>query len=242
MGTARTLVRAGAMATSIGLALLCAGCGGGKTGSSAGSSRPSGFESTPTLSRFQTFGQVPGPMLTFTPMTESGAGLKLDVKPMKVEWTAQFQSTPADQDKHFLVVYMAVTPTAKDRGFEGLTLADVNVRYSDPHGPSLQSCPWESNAPKFVRDYCYKQSTMPKSEMVPLASDWEHMEAWDPGAPGSSTNLAPGQAYAGIGVYAIPDNSPNSFDLCGWERGNTEVALSGKPPGPCVKLDTPPRA
>ena len=235
MGTARTLVRAGAMATSIGLALLCAGCGGGKTGSSAGSSQPSAAESTPALSRYQTFDQVPGPTLTYTPMT--GGGLKLDVKPMKAEWTAQFQTTPADPDKHFLVVYMAATPTAKDRGFESLTLRGVNVRYRDPH-VSLQNCPFQSNAPMGVANYCYQPTTMPYSEMVPLASDWEHMEAWDPGAPGSGTNFAPGQAYAGIGVFAIPDNQPGGFELCGWEMGDPR---SNEPPGPCVKLDTPPR-
>jgi hypothetical protein len=227
------------MATSIGLALLCAGCGGGKTGSSAESSQPSAPESMPPApTRFQTFDQVPGPTLTYSQLTESGAALKLDVKPIKAEWTAQYESKPADPDKHFLVVYMAVTPNAKDRGFESLNLADVNVRYSAPGGPSLQSCPWELNAPKFVRNYCYKPSTIPRAELLALDSDWEHT-TWDEALRG--TNLAPGLPYAGIGVFAIPDNSPNGFELCGYERGNTQVALSDKPPGPCVKLDTPPR-
>jgi hypothetical protein len=240
MGTARTLVRAGAMATSIGLALLCAGCGGGKTGSSAESSQQSAQsapESTAAQSRYQTFDQVPGPTLTYTPTTETGTGLKLDVKPMKAEWTAQFVTKPADPGKHFLVVYMAATPTAKDRGFESLTLREVNVRYRDPH-VSLQSCPPAAPyAPMFVLNYCYRPSVIPKSAMVALASDWEHMVAWDPVSLG--TNLTPGQAYAGIGVFAIPDNAPNSFELCGYEEHPD--APRGAQPGPCIKLDTPPR-
>ncbi|MFD8492175.1 hypothetical protein [Amycolatopsis sp. NPDC059657] len=226
----------------IGLALFCAGCSDKssvKPGSTRESSAPS-ESAAPPASRYQSFDQVPGPVLTFDPVTDD-TGLKLKVKAMKAEWLPEFNAVPAPAGHHFLVVYVAATPEAKDRGFAGLRLRELNVRYVDPSlpGGSSKSCPFEVGAPVAENKYCYRPSKQLDTESVPLTSDWEHKARWIERRAGMP--FAAGEAYASVGMYAVPDSVTglDTFELCG--TGGKPALVGAEPPGPCVKLEVPPR-
>ncbi|QWF77091.1 hypothetical protein [Amycolatopsis sp. CA-230715] len=216
------------------LVLLCAACkpdsDAGSTGSTgAAPGDTSSTESTEGKSRYTAFDQVPGPVLTWAPMTEQGRGERLDVKAMTAAVQPEFQVDTPGPGKKFLVVYVAVTP-ADGPGFPKLNLQELNIRYPNA---SASTCSIEALAPQLVTGYCYRPSKPARYELVPLDSDWEHKDPWIPNT--LNTPVEMGKGYASVGTFPIPDTVTGPFELCG--TGAKVTQEGPEPPGPCVPLN-----
>lgn len=240
MGFSKAFVRAGVLALSIGLTTSCGGGGDGEADPPLVPplSEQSGAPASPSPVP-QSFDQLPGPALVYAPWTKGGRKLTLEIKALKTEWVAQFGTTPAPAGEHFLVVHMAATPTAPDRGFENMDLSEINVRYAQP-GLDSEACPFDiGKSPGRVADHCYKSNIAPKAVLVGLTDDWKTKDYWPENPLGH--DLAPGEVVVGVGVYPIRDDAKptRGFDLCG--TGVYGAGNDGRPPGPCVPLETPDR-
>ncbi|RRS01308.1 hypothetical protein [Glycomyces terrestris] len=106
-----------------GLLLALTGCGGDDTGATGSSSQP---ESSPSASgpTYTAFADFPGEELLYVEQGVVPVGLRL--KPVDTAWQTELAGEIADADAHYLVIYVAATGEADDRG-----VADAWLNYFD---------------------------------------------------------------------------------------------------------------
>jgi hypothetical protein len=111
-------------ALTMGLLLVLAGCSDSGDVDSGGST--SQQESSPTASgpTFTAFADFPGEELLYVEQGVVPVGLRL--KAVETVWQTELAGEIADADAHYLVIYVAVTGEADDRG-----VADAWLNYFD---------------------------------------------------------------------------------------------------------------
>jgi hypothetical protein len=203
-------------------ALLTACASGGDTGNATGGGETPPQESAapPKPTKFEDF---PGQGLVYL---ESGTKVGVKLKAIDATWTGDMLGNPADPDKHYLQVWVVVTPELADRGAQKIRLArQLYVRYK----PGRSGCDATSTG------YCHTMG-WPGSQLSTLdtGETWR-TESWQQ-SEYVADDIPRGETQFGTIGFPIEDTvDTTEFELCApsKEEGYNNEKF------PCVPIKTP---
>jgi hypothetical protein len=200
--------------------VLCTGCSGDDE-PAAGNS---GQEPAAPVAKYTKFGDFPGPELSFNDGNPVGSRMKA----VDTQWTPELASVPAEAGRHYLAVYVAVTPELDDRGVPDVTLRGPILRAKK----SADDC--KPGAVESYQNCTYP--AYPTTQLEEVADgEWRDQEWQDVEIGG--TDLERGQTGIGVLAFSVPDDvdAPGGFELC----APTKDTYSFEPDYPCVGIPTP---
>jgi hypothetical protein len=188
-------------ALAAGLLLVLAGCDdGGDTdsGASASPQESSASESGPVYTAFDDF---PGEELLYAEQGVAPVGLRL--KAVDTVWQTELADDIADAGAHYLVVYVAVTGEADDRGVAGawLNYFDFELVLADG------ACSPANTDP-------YGSCTADPITRIEQVADGEWRDyRWSSADAAGRVDLAAGATMIGALAFQIPDDAVPSTDM-----------------------------
>lgn len=198
----RHLRSAALPALAAGVLVLTAACGGSGDTASQASPRP-----THTPPKISTFDQFPGKELKQFREISSKVGVR--VKAIDSMWTPEFLGKSAEPGRHYLAVYAAVTPEAKDRGAQEVRLKDLTLRLN-------AACPKSDGGPDTSNgdeNYCsydaylYSQLVSGIPDGRWRTANWTYSEI-------HSDDVAAGETRIGVVGFSLPDDAHGTFQIC----------------------------
>jgi hypothetical protein len=152
------------------------------------------------------------------------------MKPIETVWAAEFGGKPAPSGQHFLVVYVAVTPEAADRGATEVLLADLKIRYQ----PKADECSSQTMTID-GKKHCF-HATAFRSDLAELPEGAWHDREWTDTFAGG-TDMDKGATMVGVATFAVADtiDALDGYELCA-----PEVDSQGRNDKfPCTALPAP---
>lgn len=178
--------------------MLAAGCGGSDDAADPASS-PS-HHPTHTEPKYSTFDQFPGKGLKR--VVELAGQLGIRVKAVDSMWTPEFAGQSAEGGKHYLVVYVAVTPEEADRGTQHVNLRSLSLHVKKPSGCDAAG------------DGFCSFDAFPVSQLATVADNqwrtyqWEYNEL-------HFDDVEKGQTLIGAAAFNLSDEVNGTYQLCG---------------------------
>jgi hypothetical protein len=217
-----------------GLMVLTAGCGGSGDASSGSSSRARP-KSTYTPPKISTFDQFPGKELKQFREIPAKPGVR--VKGIDSMWAPELLGKSADPGRHYLAVYVAVTPEANDRGSQEVSLKGLTVRM-DTTCPKLDGNTATDGGEKYCSydafPYSQLESGIPDGRW--RTGNWTYSEI-------HSDDVATGETRIGVAGYNVSDEAHGTFKLCAPGLPvDPHDNYSEVRPSPCVPIPQPKNA
>ena len=200
-------------ALALGLVLALTGCSGGKgrlspaTGADGGGAE----SSAPGLfgPKYTPFAEFPGEELLYVSIGEP-IGLRL--KAVDEAWQVELADRTARVGRHYLVVYVAVTGEAADRGVSRayLNFQDIRLRFS-----GTEPCEQQH---KDTDGQCYYGPDAPTAVQPVADGEWR-TAMWNPSSSTRPDIPAGGTMIGALG-FALPDTVqlPAALTLCAMGR------------------------
>ncbi|ONI81561.1 hypothetical protein ALI144C_19805 [Actinosynnema sp. ALI-1.44] len=225
-------MRSGKLVLCAGLVALLTACSGGDDNadkSNSGGDKKTdspAADSSSGSSGAKNFDDFPGESLVYT---EGGFKIGVKVKAIDSTWKAEVLDKPADPGKHFLAVWIVVTPELPDRGTDKVSISKrFHVRYKatdgkcDPKTPAKQS------------GYCYEWG-WPGSSLVPrVDSNWRE-GSWIQ-SEYTRDDVKKGQTLYGLVGFQIDDSvKTTEFEFCAPSKEQS----SNEEKFPCMPVKTP---
>lgn len=203
--------------------LLTAGCGGGDA--SPESSSASTPLPTHTEPKYSTYDQFPGKGLKR--VVELGGALGVKVKPVDAMWTPEFAGQSAEGGRHYLVVYVAVTPEEADRGTQHVSLRGSVALHIKGGDCTDSPTGTEEEQPCYVEAY-------PTSQLTMVADNQWRSYAWEYNEL-EYTDVEKGQTLIGAAAFDVKDDVNGTYQLC----GRSEKFANGATGYPCIPIPQP---
>lgn len=204
--------------------LLTAGCGGGD----ANSKPPSESSPVPkhTEPKYSTYEEFPGQGLKR--VVELAGTLGVKVKAVDSMWTAEFAGRSAEAGRHFLVVYVAVTPEEADRGTQHVSLRG-SIALHITNSSQCDDDPGSSTHGQSCSVDAFPTSQL---AMVPdkqwRTYGWEYNEL-------EYADVEKGQTLIGAAAFDIKDDVNGTYKLC----GRAEKYANSGSGYPCAPMPQP---
>ncbi|HEY3682479.1 MAG TPA: hypothetical protein VGL93_05545 [Streptosporangiaceae bacterium] len=189
-----------------GVMVLAAGCGG-SGGASSGASSQASSQPTHTEPKVSTFAQFPGKELKHFRELPTKPGVR--VKGIDSMWAPELLGKSAEAGRHFLAVYVAVTPEANDRGSQEVSLKGLTVRLNTPcqqsDGETDTGNGGEKVCPYDAYPYSQLESGIPDGRW--RTADFTYSEI-------RTDDVAAGETRIGVVGYNVSDEAHGTFTLC----------------------------